>query len=99
MYEILAIMALNLATVHVLARRLHAIDPDLSTWQYARKILRAQVRPGTLLSEPLGRSDLTRKPDGTPVHAAFVRHVGIAVASGFLSIVTAAALVMTSGAG
>lgn len=97
MYEILSIVVLNLATVFVLASRLNTIDADLSTWQYVKKMLAAQARLGTLFTGPLGQSELTRKPDGMPIHRAFPNYVGLSAALCLIYIVAAAVLTTIHG--
>lgn len=94
MYEILSIVVLNLATAFMLASRLNKIDPDLSTWQYFKKMLAAQARLGTLATGPLGQSGLTGKPDGTPINRALPNCVGLSAALCLIYI--AAAVVLTT---
>jgi hypothetical protein len=99
MYEILAIVLLNLAMVYGLSWRLHAVDSDLSTGQYFSKLVVAQTRLGTLLFGSHGDSELTRKPDGRPLIAAFTRCAGVTAGSTFVLILMVAARIMMQARG
>jgi hypothetical protein len=78
---IFALVILYVMTAYVLARRLHRLDPDLTVFQYFKRIWMAQW-PAALYGE-----GLREKPNGEPVHEAFMSYVLILVGFGIAYLI------------
>ena len=73
--DFFTIVILMVVTTYLLARRLHRLDPDLTTFEYFKRLLIAQG----MMASVFGEGDLMRKPNGEPVHKAFTTYVLIMV--------------------